>query len=743
MATPAKAKAKQKANPTQSPKITDSMFVPSPEEMNAMAEVLNTLTPRREGYVPKAPLPTDEPQLEMDALRPPVDENSLVDELGSLTPEGRKNALLGAGTGFVPVAAVAGMGAAPSVARQLSNANLASPLSAVDEGLKAFGSNAGAGMNTVGANVSALGKFVGENALPLGAGVAAATDIYGRATDPQVQAKFNKLPTDFAKSRYIGEQGGEVLTGETLTQNPQSPLNVPRYLAEGVGGAIKGVGQGLKSAGDYLKTSVVNPVFMSAPNAAIEEKQSEFNKASDQNKQAGMDNIINLIRNAKSQEELDGYKKQLIDLNSTDEGGTTYGDKGIAPKPEPIAPVDSPKNAGPDLKDILGRVYRGGLGLAKDAVGQTAYGAPLDMIGRNLGGIVGPKTASALSIYPEANPDYSAKFDQSTMGTAQANQDAPVIGAMAQAQGNRINAYKIQQAASDKIASQAGWGNTPDKPRDEVSKLVVADKGLDQVGRNIEFAIKNKDVTTISNSMTQLMGISSVVLEQGVVSDPEVVRNLTGMMATIKTLQANGDSEAITRYFDSAAWTTARNALAVAKSQAQSRINAYAQMYPQMVPNLQQAYQSNIDIFATNPSLVDRDGSKQNMAVLDPQSSITQQYADNQRALALIENAKTSGFGKIGELSSFLSTIQEMSGIKFVKGETLASAENKLRNNMKAMEAARSGEPVAAPAKKAPVKEAPAKPSQSVKKDYEDAKQHRGKPRADKFIAEYEAKYGK
>jgi hypothetical protein len=187
------------------------------------------------------------------------------------------------------------------------------------------------------------------------------------------------------------------------------------------------------------------------------------------------------------------------------------------------------------------------------------------------------------------------------------------------------------------IASTAGgvdWSKIPSTTQKSVTDLTQGYATLDSSERDINWAIKNKDLSTFIPAINNAISANSVLLQQGVITDPEAGRLLQSVMTQAQALQADGTPQEISRFFNSETWKSALNTIAVMKNSAIARGDTVQKQFPELVPVFERVG------FPTLSSVQQTTENGKESTLLNAKNVMTKEVRD---ALAIAEQAKTQG----------------------------------------------------------------------------------------------------
>ncbi len=384
------------------------------------------------------------------------------------------------------------------------------------------------------------------------------------------------------------------------------------------------------------------------------------------------------------------------------------------------------------------------LGLAKDLVGQTAYGQLIaDPVLKNLTG--------------------TGLYDQG-QGTNLAD--------LFKKPFNKLNSKEqdfVKSNYDTYMKYQTRNGNVPLGDIDpsseqfkELTRWMASSKDVDDVASKIDFAVKNKDVPTIALIVNKLAGISSVAIQQGVVSDEEARRVLGGVMSNFGELRAgNQDSASVQRFLESPAWASAKNMAAAVNDGLKARMKTYKDIFnipveffdkaditlPKISSEKRQAALDKVNTAIGQDVVTDPKVKAEIKARLEnliglPEGGLKSNFAITQDVLDKGNAAAAAQAGYLNGLATGSATVEKAKGVYDAARKALSDAMR-----VGGTQAAEASTKPEAPAPKAKPKAAPVVnvPSQDDLAKYERAKIQaaKGGKKAAEWASEFEAKYGK
>lgn len=295
---------------------------------------------------------------------------------------------------------------------------------------------------------------------------------------------------------------------------------------------------------------------------------------------------------------------------------------------QPLTTVPETK---PEFKDsFLGKFLKG----AGNALGEEMAASTL---GPSMGRAIAMLTGGNVNLVPSRKPEDLFKADFNALTAPQQEFVTKNYGTGAT------------------LASKTVWDKTPTEAINRTIKITEGLSSLDSAKKDIQWAIKNKDLGTFSTAINTAIGVNSVMNDQGVVSDPEAARILSTVQENIRTMEKTGaDFATVTRFFNSDLWKSAENILATMENNAKSRIRNNIALFPQLGPEIART--------GLNIETAEDRG-------LDPEKAISKQQRDA-AAIAetyIAQNVKTAGDLEKGK--AFFKNLKGQTGILGVVGE--------------------------------------------------------------------------
>ncbi len=418
----------------------------------------------------------------------------------------------------------------------------------------------------IDATITNLGAAAANPAVLYPIGVTA--DMVMKGLDEPTRKKFveayNQNPSEAI--RMFGSELGKSATGETLTREKGPNAGAPAGVSSFIQGLLGGVGKGIGSAVDYTKESIAKPLFRGAQEAVqgatsagpvermgtLQTQATEdfINKAkNDLTSQANSD--IEALQKKLSNPNIDTktFKETLDEINAKKAALETnlqsiYNQAGV------ISPEEKAKIS---VKDAQGQPL--GVSNQSTGIGESLKNTLFDIARKGL-----PLLQAAVPL----SPQYAA-----------INADEEKI---------QLANQLAQEKASKKAGVNPGALDLASEQGKELTRWMAASKDVDDVKDKIDFAIKTGDPSIIALVVNKLAGISSVAIQQGVVSDEEARRVLGGVMSNYNTVQAGGfQPKDVQRMLSSDTWKSAKNFAGVVNDGLKARMGTYRDIYD--IPN--------------------------------------------------------------------------------------------------------------------------------------------------------------
>lgn len=488
-----------------------------------------------------------------NAMRPPMEELNVGDDEANQAAIAKMDMLLkGIPAAGLGLDAVTGFPFTRAVGGGLSV--LTEPVTQpIGRGLSSLASAGKAGIDTTISNVASN---------PIGTLYPAAVtaDMIFKGLNPEMQTKFKAAyeanPAEAV--RMFGSELGKSATGETLTKDAGPNAGAPAYISSLIGGLLGGIGKGVGSAVNYVDKSIVQPLGQGindlkegvAPTAPLERIQNLENEANatfrDQEK-AKIDTDIN--------NQLSDLQAQLRTPNISFEKFKGITDQINALKASAAARIDA----------LPAERVQAPSNLSAGDANKTTVGAPnwTHNTGMDLGSMLKNVVKSALPIAQAAipiSPQYAA-----INADEEKNALARQVQALKAMQSAEVNAGKLD------LKTEQGK---------ELTRWMASSKDVDDVANKIDFAIKTQDPSVIALVVNKLAGISSVAIQQGVVSDEEARRVLNGVMSNYNTIAAGGfQPKDVQRMLSSDTWKSVKNFAGVVQDGLKARMGTYRDIY--------------------------------------------------------------------------------------------------------------------------------------------------------------------
>lgn len=274
-------------------------------------------------------------------------------------------------------------------------------------------------------------------------------------------------------------------------------------------------------------------------------------------------------------------------------------DAGVPPLPETQIPDIVSSLPEPPINDLTATQPQEESGFMKFLKGAGKYlGNEMarSELGPSIGNLVGMATGGNVDLMPKRTAEdvFSQPFNNLT------NPEKDFV-------------IKNYDSYLSKLASQKalGSGNLDLKSEQgkQLTNWMASSKDIDDMDSKIDFAIKQKDPTVMAMIANRLAGISSVAIQQGVVSDEEARRILGGVMSNFKTVEAGGfKADDVQRMLSSDTWKSAKNMASSVNDGLKARMKTYRDIY-----NVPSAFFSKAGVQLDTPKMTESGLSEENV----------------------------------------------------------------------------------------------------------------------------------